>query len=94
MPASKLGGYKFRAQMAAISALEGRIIDKLDLAVELMFTDGTVEAAKLIREAKRDLRIMKSVHDMLHANSVDEAEQIYLDEIKPALESGKLQGKK
>jgi len=89
MPAAKMGGYKFRDIAAGLSELEGDDIDKLDYVVELIFTNGTAEAAKLIREVKRDLRLMKSVHDMLKANSVEEAEQIYLNEIKPALDSGK-----
>lgn len=89
MPASKLGGYIHRDIAAGLSELGGMDIDKLDEAIELMFTNGTVEAAKLIREVKRDLRFAKSVHEMLHANSVEEAQNIYETKIKPALESGK-----
>ena len=89
MPASKLGGYRFRDIMAALAVGEGDDIDKLQRAIELIFTKGEVEAAQLIREVTRSARLRTKIHTLLQANDVDEAREIFDNEFKPTLNSGK-----
>lgn len=89
MPASKLGGYKFRDMMAAFAVTEDEDSERLEQAIEYIFTEGKTEAAKLIREVLRNQRLRARLHTLLQANDVDEARQIFNNEILPALSSGK-----
>ena len=89
MPAPKMGGYNFRDLMAWLAVSEGEDIDAIQEAIELIFTEQPVEAAKLLREIAHNARLRTKVHTLLQANDVDEARDIFLREIKPALNSGK-----
>jgi len=89
MPQPQLGGYLYRDIAAAMAYDESIDIDKLEDAIELLFTEDPLGAAKLIKEVMRSTRLRKTGHTFLQANDVEEARQIYLDKVKPALTSGK-----
>lgn len=80
-----MGGYNFREIMAWLAVSEGDDIDAIQQAIELIFTEEPKEAAKLLREVTRNARLRSKVHTLLQANDVDEARDIFLNEIKPAL---------
>lgn len=88
MPKPTLGGYLYRDLAAAMAIGESNDIDKLQQAIELLFTEDPKGAARLIHEVARSERLRMKVHTLLQANDVEEAQLIYLNEIKPALISG------
>ena len=89
MPKPIMGGYTFRDIMAWLAVSEGDDIDDIQEAIELLFTKQPTEAAKLLKAIAHNARLRVKIHTLLQANSVDEAEQILLNEIKPALKAGK-----
>lgn len=88
MPHPKLGGYAFREIMAELAYGEGMDIDAIQEAIELIFTDEPKAAAKLLREAMHNMRLRAKVQTLLQANDVDEAREIFNNEIRPALKGG------
>lgn len=84
-----MGGYTFRDIMAWLAVSEGDDVDGIQEAIELLFTEQPKEAARLLREIAHNARLRVKVHTLLQANSIEEAEQILINEIKPALNSGK-----
>lgn len=74
--------------MAWLAVSEGDDIDAIQQAIEMIFTEEPKDAAKLLREVSRNTRLRSKVHTLLQANDVEEAREIFLNEIKPALTGG------
>ena len=89
MPAAKMGGTNFRTIMAEMSLRDGANADKLLDAVELITTGDVPGGVKLIFEVVKEERKDIKVHTLLSAADVDEAMDIFKNEILPALKSGK-----
>ena len=89
MPASKEGGYNYSKIMAEFARRDGIRIDKLLEAIELSLTGSPIEAAKIMGEIIKDDKLDYKIHALLAAHNVDEAMDIFSNEILPALKSGK-----
>ena len=89
MPKPMLGGHVHRDIAAWLAIGEGDDIDRIQEAIELIFTEGEIDAAKLLHIVAKNLRLRMKIHTSIQANDVEQAKQILLNEIKPALKSGK-----
>lgn len=89
MPYAKLGGYAFREIMAWLAVGESDDIDAIQEAIEMLFTEDPVGAAKILREMTHNMKLRMKMHTLLQANDLDEAQKILNQQIKPALNSGK-----
>lgn len=83
-----MGGTNFRTIMAEMSLRDGRNADKVMDAIELITTGDVPGGVKILFEVAKEERKDMKIHTLLSAADVDEAMEIFRNEILPALKSG------